>query len=263
MITTHSLPETIFTALAADSGEPTVIRHLREAQQSKHLMLLHAVAKAASGADPETSGVTTFRAGYRLLTRVQAADPSASAWLLGLPHLGGWAHDCLIRLDRGSVPDLAYIACAAAAAAVRAGIPFDLYVPVRDGRVQLPGLGSLRIFDQSSWVRMHCDGERVTTGRHFEAPRRSLVPDDGSSEAVSQWRGTPMVRAVTDGLAWDVLLETGDPYLDRYTLPMSSGLSAGEIGRWRHRVRDAWEILARHHGGRPARSRTGSRSSSR
>jgi HEXXH motif-containing protein len=247
LITTHSMPETAFTTLAAGGGGPAVIRHLREAQQSKHLMLLHAVTEAASGSNASASGVAAFRAGYGLLTRIQALDPGASAWLVGLPHVGGWAHDCLIRLDQGSTPDFAYFACAAAAAAVRAGIPFELDVPVRDGRVQLPGLGSLRVSDQSPWVQLRCDGERVTAPGHFAAFRRLLVPDDGSGGPVPQWRGTPMVRAVTDGLAWDVLLETGDLYLDRYTLPMSTGLPAGEIGRWRHRVQDAWQVLVRHH----------------
>ena len=49
---------------------------------------------------------------------------------------------------------------------------------------------------------------------------RRLVPDDGSGGAVPHWRGTPLVRAVADGQAWEVLLETADRYLDRYTLPM-------------------------------------------
>jgi HEXXH motif-containing protein len=246
LITTRSIRENVFIELATGGGSRAVIRHLREAQQSKHLMLLHAVAGAAGGGTA-TPAATAFRAGYELLTRIQAADPGASAWLLGLPHLGGWAHDCLIRIDQGSAPDLAYLACAAAAAAVRAGVAFELDVPVRGGRVLLPGLGSLLIHDQSSWVQLRCDGERVTAERHFEAARRRLAPDDGSGGTVPQWYGTPMVRAITDGLAWDVLLETGDLYLDRYTLPMSTGLSAGEIGLWRQRVQDAWQVLVRHH----------------
>ena len=55
------------------------------------------------------------------------------------------------------------------------------------------------------------------------------------------------MRAAEDGLGWDVLLATDDPYLDRYTLPMSSGLSIDELQRWRRRVQSAWEVLVRHH----------------
>jgi HEXXH motif-containing protein len=241
------VPEAVFTALAAGGADPAVIWHLREAQKSKHLMLLHAVTEAVGGADPASPAVAALRAGYGLLTRIQALDAGNSEWLLGLPHLGGWVHDCLIRLEQGSAPDLAYFACAAAAAAVRIGVPFQLRLPVRGGRVQLPGLGSLRICDQSSWIQLRCDGERVTAEGQFEAPWRQLVPDDGSGVSVPQWCGTPTVRAVTDGLAWDVLLETDDSYLDRYTLPMSTDLLPDQIDCWRHRVQDAWELLVRHH----------------
>jgi HEXXH motif-containing protein len=247
LITTHSIQESVFTELATGGGSRAVIRHLREAQQSKHLMLLHAVTEAVGGADPASPGAAALWGGYGLLTRIQALNSGNSEWLLGLPHLGGWVHDCLIHLEQGSAPDLAYFACAAAAAAVRIGVPFQLHLPVRDGRVQLPGLGSLRICDQSSWIQLRCDGERVTADGQFEAPWRLLVPDDGSGVPVPQWCGTPMVRAVTDGLAWDVLLETDDSYLDRYTLPMSTRLLPDDIERWRHRVQDAWEMLVRHH----------------
>jgi hypothetical protein len=64
-------------------------------------MLLHAIARAAGD-----------------------ADPAVFTWLPGLPHLGGWANDGLIRLDQGTPPDLAYLACEASAA-VRTGVPSD------------------------------------------------------------------------------------------------------------------------------------------
>ena len=40
---------------------------------------------------------------------------------------------------------------------------------------------------------------------------------------------------------------TDDPYLDRYTLPMSVGLATDELRPWRQRVQAAWEVLVRHH----------------
>ena len=234
-------------ALASAGITPAVIGLLQEAQRSKHTMLLHAIAEAVGDADPAAPGTAAFRAGYELLTRIQATDHGAGEWLLGLPHVGGWAHDGLIRLDQGAVPDFAYLACAVAAAAVRAGIPFELDVPVRDGHVLLPGLGSLRVPDRSPWVRLRCDGRRLTAGDRLEAATRDLRPDDGSARSVPHWRGTPAVRAAADGLTWDVLLVTDDPYLDRYTLPMSVGLAADELRLWRQRVQSAWEVLVRHH----------------
>jgi hypothetical protein len=74
-----------------------------------------------------------------------------------------------------------------------------------------------------------------------------LVPDDGSGDFVPYWRGTPLVRAVCDGRTWEVLLETGDQCLDRYMLPMLTGMTAAEIANWRLRIQSAWELLVRHH----------------
>jgi HEXXH motif-containing protein len=243
----HRLPETAFTALAAGRGDPAVIRLLQGAQQSKHIMLLHAIAEAVGDGDPADRSVAAFQAGHELLTRIQAADPGAATWLLGLPHLGGWAHDALIRLDQGTSPDFAYLTCAAAAAAVRAGVPFELDAPVRDGHVLLPGLGRLAAGDQATWVRLRYDGKQLAAGDGVVVSRLVLGPDYGSGQPVPHWRGTPAVRVLADGLAWDVLLVTDDPYLDRYTLPMSAGLSDHELRRWRQLVQAAWEVLIRHH----------------
>lgn len=246
MIDTHRLPEQAFAELAAGEGSAAVIGYLREVQRSKHAMLLHAISQAARESDPAAPGTAAFWAGHKLLARIQAADPGTSAWLLDLPHLGGWAHDCLLHLEQGSAVDFAYLAYAAAAAGLRAGMPFELDVPVRDGRVLLPGLGCLIVPDQEPWIRLRCDGDRLTAG-DLELARHLLVPDDGSGRPVQGWRGTPMVGGSADGLEWDVLLETGDPYLDRYTLPMSADLTEDELRPWRDRVRCAWDVLVRHH----------------
>jgi HEXXH motif-containing protein len=247
LLTSHLLPDTAFRVLAEGTGNPATIRLLRDAQLSKHLMLLHAIAEAASSSGAPAEGPAAFRAGYALLADLQATGEGAEEWLLGLPHLGSWAHDCLIRLEQGSAADFAHFACLVAAAAVRSGLPFELDVPVRDGRVQLPGLGFVRITDECSWVRLCCDGDLVTVGAHWEASRQYLVPDDGSGGSIPQWSGTPMIRAVADGLAWHVLLETEDRYLDRYTLPMAAGLSAEEVRHWRQCAQAAWEVLVRNH----------------
>jgi HEXXH motif-containing protein len=238
------LSVTAFTALAECADDPDAIRTVGGVQLSKHLMLLHAIAEAAVGDD---DGPAAFRAAYELFARIQAADPGAAAWLLGLPHLGGWAHDCLIHFEQGSAADFGHFANTVAAAAVRAGFPFELDVSVQDARVRLPGLGCLAVDGSLSWIRLSCDGTRVTGGDHFEVDWQQLVPDDGSDNVVPFWSGTPAVRAVADDFTWNALLETDDPYLDRYSLPMARNLSADEIRQWRHRFQSAWEVLVRHH----------------
>jgi len=244
----HPLPEAAFTELAEGGGSPAAMWRLGEAQRSKHMMLLHAIAEAATGSE---TGPAAFRAGYEQLARIQDTDPGAAAWLLGLPHLGGWLHDTLIHLDQGTAADFGHFACLAAAAAIRAGLAVDLDVPVRDGRVRLPGLGSLLVASERSWIRLCGDGERVTAGDEFAVEARWLVPDDGARApdegTVPGWSGTPAIRATSGGLTWTVLLEIDDQYLDRYTLPMRTAMSAGEVADWRERVRSAWQIVADRH----------------
>lgn len=247
MITTHSLSADAFTALAGGAGDSVVAEQLREAQLSKHLMLLHVVTEAADAVDPPTRASAAFRAGYQLLVEAQAANPGAVATLLVLPHIGSWAHDCLASLDKGTPPDFGYLAAIGAAAAVRLGIAFEMDVPVRDSRVQLPGLGSLEATGPDEWVRLSCDGDRLRVGGRINVPCAALVPDDGLADAVPHWRGTPIVRAVADGQAWEVLLETADRCLDRYTLPMFTGMTAAEVANWRRMIQTAWELLVRHH----------------
>jgi HEXXH motif-containing protein len=242
------LPEASFIELAEGGGSPAAMRRLGEAQRSKHLMLLHAIAAAAAGPEP---GPAAFRAGYERLARIQDTAPGAAAWLLGLPHLGGWVHDTLIRLDQGTAADFGHFACLVAAAAIRTGLPVDLDVPVRDGRIRLPGLGSLLVASEKAWVRLRSDGERVTAGDEFAAEARLMRPDDGTGApgngTVPGWSGTPAIRADGGGPSWTLLLETGDPYLDRYTLPMRTSMPADEVADWRERVRTAWQIVAERH----------------
>jgi HEXXH motif-containing protein len=247
LITTHSLSADAFMELAGGAGDSAVVRQLREAQLSKHLMLLHVVAEGANEIDPPSRATAAFQAGYQLLTEAQAADPAVVARLLGLPHIGSWAHHCLACLDQGLSADFGYLAAAAAAAAVQLGIPFAVDVPVRDGRVQLPGLGCLEVPGQGEWTRLSSDGERLRAGEHVDVACAALVRDDGAGGAVASWRGTPLVRAVADGQAWEVLLETIDRNLDRFAHPMLIDMPADQVTTLRQLIQDAWELLVRHH----------------
>src|SRR5579872_3185133 len=185
--------------LARGEGDPELVGNLREAQHSKHLMLLHAIAEAVNAADPAAPEVAAFKSGYKLLAAVQATDPGAVAWLLRLPHIGGWAHDCLLGTSWERSVDFSYLACAAAAAAIRAGVEFELDIPIHKGQVLLPGLGFFRDVGTDGWIRLACDGERLSVGQLIRAPRADVTPDDGSGSTIPHWQGTPLVRTVAEG----------------------------------------------------------------
>jgi HEXXH motif-containing protein len=246
LINSHLLSDAEFVSLATGTESPGLVQRLQNVQQSKHIMLLHHIAEHAASTDHQA---IAFRAGYRLLTSLQAANPEAGAWLLNLPHLAAWEHHCLMRLQDGEAAEFGHFACLVATAAIRIGMPFELDVPVLNGRVLLPGFGSIHVTGLAAWIRLRCDGDRVSAGNLFEENRGRLIPDDGSERPTPHWTGTPLVRAQASDIVWQVLLETADPFLDRYPAPVSIGLSPEELQRWRRCIHTAWEILVRHHRG--------------
>src|SRR5438552_1211863 len=94
------------------------------------------------------------------LDKVQARDERLVRDLLALPQVGSWAVHCLSRLnafpgERDSASpldtDLGQLAVIACAAALRAGHPFDLDIPLRNGAVTFPALGTARPGARAEW----------------------------------------------------------------------------------------------------------------
>jgi HEXXH motif-containing protein len=247
LVATHQLSGEAFKALAGGGGDVAVVQSLCAAQHSKQIMLLHAAAAAARDVNTGSPAVVAFKAAYELLASIQTTNPDAITWLISLPHFSAWAHDCLLRVDQGRVPDFGYLATAAASVAIRSGAGFELDVPACGGQVLLPGLGRLSVSDQDSWLRLRGDGQHLCAGVLANVPYTVLLPDDGTFEPAPYWQGTVRARAMTDGQAWDVLLETADHYLDRYALPMSAELGAEQAAAWRQDIRSAWQLLVRSH----------------
>jgi HEXXH motif-containing protein len=266
LISHHLIPPSALAQLAEGGGDSRTIGYLRAVQHSKHLMLLHAIARAVADTPSDSRAQAAFRAGYRLLARVQAERPEVVADMVRLPHVGGWAHDGLVRLSQGLPPDFSYLASVAAAAGLRAGIQFELDVPVRDGQVRLPGLGRLPVAaatipgtpatapaDQDSWLRLTSDGQRLAAGTIVDVPWQDASSagagtppnDQGLDGATAAWQGTPLIRAASGGQSWDVLLEAADEHLNRFSLPPEPICGADEVRRWRECIQSAWDVLAR------------------
>lgn len=236
LISRHLIPPTAMAELADGCTDRDAVSYLRAGQHSKNLMLLHALAKAAEDKPedngPQSRARAAFLAGYRLLAQVQAERPDVVARVLSLPHIGGWAHDGMVRLGRGLTPEFEYLARVAAAAALRAGVRFE---PGIGGfRVKAPGtatgtLAATAEENPGSWIRLSSDGERLTT----------------NSAIASEWTATPLIRAVADEHPWEVLLETSDEHLDRFSLRPAPVCDAAHLLRWLQCIQSAWQVLAR------------------
>ena len=235
MLNQHRLSARDFNMLAAGLGSAVTVASLRAAQFSRRLIGLRAVLDAADRAG--YSDAPGLAAGWELLKTVQQHDVAASAAVLGYPFVGSWVGHCL-RLLRGApngiaAKELGYLGCVAAAAAVRAAVPFSIEVPVRDGMVCLPTLGRMAVHDART-VEARSDGRETVIG---EMPL-------GRGTA---WQELRRLTWETRGLSFSVALDDIDPFRGALGLPLALRLSDDAVSAWQRVLRDAWRILAHHH----------------
>ena len=171
----HQVPAVDLRALAAGEIDTGVISRLKAAALSRHQLLLTALMRAAAQSAAAAHAATLVPA-YRLLAAVQARDERVVRDLLALPQVGSWAAHCLSRMNVFPGPrdgvspldtDLGQLAVIACTAALRAGYPFDLDIPLRRGAVTFPALGTARPGSRAEWewgrARLDDRGGRVTS----------------------------------------------------------------------------------------------------
>ncbi|MEU9509392.1 FxsB family cyclophane-forming radical SAM/SPASM peptide maturase [Micromonospora sp. NPDC048170] len=224
---TDSLSPRVLDDLAAGPGTAGSAEQLAAVHLALVRALLVALSERAAG-DPVAAD------GWRLLVHLDEAHPDAVRTVLAHPFVRRWARRC-----RDGAAELSYLACVAAAAAVRARVRADLPVPVRDGVVSLPTLGALAVDAERGVVRLVTDdgdvrlaGRRVTAdagGDHVDGdPAREDGPD-----------GWLPVRPVRVGGGRQLLLEDTDPHRDCYDLPVEPRLSGAAALRWTRQVERA------------------------
>ncbi len=230
------MPPGLFGAMAAGGGGPAAVEILKRAQHSKHALLLAGVAVTA-----ETSGHEQrilARRGYDLLAAVQRRDPGAVTTVLRHPSVGAWAHRTLVALRGGPVMAGATpggLAAVAAAAAIRAGVPAEIKVPVSDGIVMLPSMGAVGPVQAETVTVRNDEGrtEVVADGR------RIVIPGRYRDRAVL-WHPLRPLRAGS----LELLVDDVDPF----RMPAAPNLAtAVDPARWSGVFGAAWALLEQHH----------------
>lgn len=220
----HELPPAALDALSAGPGDAAAIGLLAAARLSLTRALAASVAAGSHRwRDPELQKVAAE--GWDLLCGLDAAAPAAVREIMAHSCTQTWALRCL-RPVPGADADLdrAHLASLAAAAALRAGATVALRVPVRDGTVHLPTLGTLRL-----------DGCPERTALLRISPQRlSAGCADGS------WR---TIRRLT-GPHLQVALDDLDPFRDDHECPAAGPLSAAQWLAWRRGLAAAGARLA-------------------
>ncbi|MFF3334626.1 HEXXH motif-containing putative peptide modification protein [Streptomyces sp. NPDC002888] len=224
-----ALPAGLWRQIARGTPDPGTLRLLRTARAGRDLLLLRALHQEARG----TAGWDT---GIAVLTAVRRHAPGVFDSLLSDPATG----TVLAAAVRGDGPD--EVVALAAVAGHRAGLPFRLRVPVRDGTLVLPGLGHAVLGPGSDTVRV----ERTPYGTTVTAPggRTAVRVPDRPGEAAPGWEPAPVVLLTAYGARLTLRLDSQGP--------LGARVGPAEADRWRDRLGGAWERLVSRHPDRAA-----------
>ncbi|MEX5634920.1 HEXXH motif domain-containing protein [Parafrankia sp. FMc2] len=239
---THVLARAEFDILAAGAGGTDGV--LRDAQLSRRVLLLRAVVDSA--AERGTPLQAELRHALALLSDAQRRDRAAVQSVLLSPNIGAWATHCLSRLRRSGPPeeDLAYLVGLAAAAAIRAGLDFEVTVrPTRAG-VMFPTLGRADLPPGTGEVRVR---HRGGSGSLELAGLETIAVGDATGNDTRVWRPLRLLSSTAGGERISVLLDDLDPYRGHQGLPVAGRLSRAEVADWQARLDEAWLLLTHGH----------------
>ncbi|MEO3774332.1 FxsB family cyclophane-forming radical SAM/SPASM peptide maturase [Micromonospora sp. B9E7] len=224
--TTPSVDE-LLDDLATGHGSPQTVRRLADDQLAITRMLLAACR--------EMSGPT---AAWEVLADLEVTAPTAVRAVLEHPFVRPWL---VHRLDpstrsgaRAAVDPLPALAVAAA---VRAGVPVTVDVPVRPDVITVPTLGTLVLpgLGESAEVTVQPGGFRVRGG----SADRTVHLDP--AEPSAGWRPTRDVPVPAGRLR----IEDDDPYRDCYGQPVAPGLVAPTARALGRTLAEAWQAVHR------------------
>lgn len=243
-----------FDALASGLGGPDAIRVLWRARETKHLVMIRAIHHLAATATPDS--VAALESGHALLAAALEYDAERAGTVLRHPGVGAWLALCLRRLTGtadGTTPrgaELEQLCAVAAAAAMRAGLPFESTVPRRRGKVFLPGFGLARFdgADATGPATIRYDGARTW----IEADGCVVSLPDDPAEDGDGWLGLRRLRSDVDGVVIEIELDDLDPERIGHGETIAPRLSAAEVAEWQRLLTASWQVLVRDHPDRAA-----------
>ncbi|WP_033817857.1 FxsB family cyclophane-forming radical SAM/SPASM peptide maturase [Kitasatospora sp. MBT63] len=227
------LTEAQLDELAHGYGSAPTVTALAAAQLGLTRRLLAAVA----------AGRAETAEAWELLTALDAKAPRALDAALAHPYVRAWAVRCL-NGEPGA--DLGALAGTAAVAALRAGVDFELELPVHEGALRLPGLGRVLLDRAGATARVTGDAGGFTV-RTAAAPLRidwdtPNTPNTADTAEGGPWQ--PVRRLVLAG-GWTVALEDTDPQRDSHQWPVAGRLTGAEVLDWAGPLQEAWELIRR------------------
>jgi len=243
----HHLSWGDFDAVARLKADRVVVRQLGAAERSRRKLLLHSLLEAA-GKTPKLFGpLPPMDTVWELLERVEHVSPAAFDRLLNHPYTGSWA-GYTTRLMRNGTDGLGplwihlgHVHAIAAAAAIHAGLRFEIAVPLWQGNVALPSLGLARFPTSSPFSVAEVGGELGSYVVSHGAGRVHL-PNRPDVDAPGWW-SVRRVHMRTGQKRFSVWLDDVDPYRGLYEPVPPQRLDADEFMVWSRLLGEAWRLL--------------------
>ena len=268
------MPERLFAELATGGGSAEAIDFLARGERARRLLLLRTLLDRLAGlATPLTPAAEAWQA----VKAAAGRAPEPVDRLLLAPATGRWIAHVLRRAHGSSTTgpplwaEAGQLCAVAAAAAVHAGTETDLRVPLTDGRLQLPGLGMVRLPGSERGPAVGRartrDGELTLTGPSRDGRPVTVTCRPGTVPVAAGPGTPPAVTAGRDpGTHWvplrtlthtgpagttAVLLDDLDPYRDLDDPLPPARLDTGEAQAWQRLFDEASALLAGARAGEP------------
>ncbi|PJN04410.1 FxsB family radical SAM/SPASM domain protein [Streptomyces sp. CB01201] len=219
-----------FESLAAGFGGADTVTRLAAAQLDINQELLAAVSEQRI-APSDREGA----AAWDLLTQLDAEVPDELAGVLAHPYTRPWALSVL----EGRVAPAPGLAEIAATTALRARLDRAVTVPLRDGLLRLPGLGTVRLDSSATHAEVSAGAEGFTV--RAGACGLDIGWHEGMDGPSPHWR--PVRLFAGDG--WSVAIEDTDPLRDCHEWPVAERLAADEAKLWSEDLTGAWSLIRR------------------
>jgi HEXXH motif-containing protein len=211
------------------------------------LLLIRAVVDKVAKTPELAAPLPPAEDAWELLARTQQAAPLMLDRILDHPYTGAWAGyttRLLYHRITGVGPlwaHIGYLHAVAAAAAVHAGINFEITVPVWHGDVVLPTLGLARGLSDLPWsvARVSGVGGRVRIASDSAVVR--LPTDPATSQP--DWWGIRKIVAHADHGTLSVRLDDLDPYRGSYEPLPPQRVDDAELATWQRLLPQAWQLL--------------------
>ncbi|MET0233417.1 MAG: HEXXH motif domain-containing protein [Kibdelosporangium sp.] len=249
--------------MARGSGGARVVRQLRRAERSRRLLLLRSLVDQVAKSPELSAPLPSPEEAWDLLARVEQAAPTALDLVLAHPYTGSWAGyttRLLTQRISGIWPlwvHIGYVHALAASAAIRAGIRFEIAVPVWQGDVILPTLGLIRVANESPCHTSAIGTAGIGTAEistaeisgepgHIEVRHNTTtihLPANLNDDTDSWWSVQRLVTRA-HGRTFAVRLDDLDPYRGPHEPLGPQRLPANETAAWQGLMADAWALIA-------------------